>query len=1109
MRIKHLLVAAIAFSCLTAKAQPGALDQSFGSFGIVVTTESMSRFENILPLSNGQFLLTDHELAVRYYPNGATESYTFSKFWRYNANGTLDLTYGRNGKREFWSSDEYHQYFTSFAVMTDGSIVATESVQVLGSSVFPLNRIWKFNADGTGGGIIAELSVFGYFSVNLKDITVDKNNRIVVTGYVRGTTGADRNRTYIARLFGDGSFDETFFNGGFRVLVENSSYNYSGRRVTTDAANNIIIWEDGFYNEEDGSFISKFKENGSMETSFPYVKTNAVVRSLLTDGNSKIVYLNNSVIKRLNTDGSEDISITADFSPTKLLIQPDNKILAIGGNTVFKVGRFKTDGTFDQSFGTNGYVTTDLNLDGYPSGALYRNRRLYVSGYIVNSFAYGTILAYDGSDVRMNCPSPQNPYNVDAGKCYATVNGINAMMSSSTLYANVQHKLEYNGAVVQGEGGVAGKQFQLGTTKVTYSYTDITTQTCSFNITVSDKDPPVAKCKDVTVELDASGNGTLTAAQVDNGSTDGCGIQSRILSKTNFNCSDPALNTVTLTVTDIHGNSSTCTTTVTVVDNVPPVAKCKNITVYLDATGNVSITSSQVDDGSTDACGIKSLVLSKTSFDCTNKGGNTVTLTVTDNNDNTSTCTATVTVVDNINPEILNASTSTAFLSPPDLKMKNVTVNYTLSDNCPGTTASLTVTSDEPESGLSAADKSPDWIVIDEHTVQLRAERNPRGDGRVYTITITATDAAGNISTVAKQVMVVHHITGPRSGATFKAGSTVSFSGVFWDVPGNTHTARWLVDGKTSVKATLTEPGAMKNGTVSGSYKFTAPGVYKLQMNVTDQSGVTSYANSDGELDAIVVVYDPNGGYTYGGGSYHSPAGSFPSDPSVSGEVSYGFTVNYYKTATYPKGETQFNFTLGEFEFNAVNFDYLVINKTMAQFKGTGKITGGQSGVGFTMTVTDGDLDGTGVDKIRMKIYNKTNNAVIYDNQPGASDAALPTQAVGANSVVVIQSNSNIQQGRVNADILPGQQTTIADFDAKVFPNPSNNRFNILITGSNRNEQMMLRVYDATGKLIEAKNNLNAGTLIEIGDAYKPGIYLVRITQGNNHKELKLVKLSY
>ncbi len=1105
MRIKHLLIAFGTFFCLSANAQPGALDPSFGSFGIVVSAEP-SNFENILPLANGKFLVTDAEIASRTYPNGAVESYAFSTFWRYNANGTLDLTFGTNGKKRFFSSDEYHQYFTSFAVLTDGRIVATESAQVLGSPVFPLNRIWRFNADGTGGVVIAELSVFGYFSVSLNDIAVDKNNRIVVTGYVRGNTAADKNRTYIARLLDDGSFDETFFNGGFRVLVENSSYNYSGKQVTTDAGNNIIICEEGFYSAASGFYISKFLENGSMDVGFGNVKTNAIVRSFQTDGNSEIIFLENNNIKRLNSNGTPDLNFTPGFTARKVVVQPDNKILAIGHSTVFKVSRFQTDGTLDPSFGTNGNVNTDLNLTPGSSDAIYRNRRLYLSGYIVNSYSYGTIIAYDASDVRMTCPSPQNPYSVDAGKCYATVNNINAIMSSSTLWANVQHKLEYNGTTVEGEGGVSGKQFQLGTTHVTYSYTDITTQTCSFDVTVSDQDPPVARCKNVTVQLDASGIGTLTAAEVDNGSTDGCGIQSRSLSKTSFSCSDPSTNTVTLTVTDIHGNSSTCTATVTVEDNVSPVAKCKNITVYLDATGNVSITPSQVDDGSTDACGIKSYTLDKTTFNCSNKGSNTVTLTVTDNNDNSSTCTATVNVVDDIAPIITAVVPTPQAIWPSDRKMKCVTVSTTSTDNCPGT--SCRVTAVAIKAGEFAGDNiGPDWVITGTNTVDLRAEIPRRGIKRIYTITVTCTDAAGNASTATTDVTVSHNIITPASGASVKIGTIVNLTGEFWDVPGKTHTAKWLIDDKI-ISGTVTEPSGMVNGTVSGSYKFTAAGVYKLRMNVTDQNGINSYSNTNENLDAIIVVYDPNGGYTYGGGYFTSPPGALIKSPSAEGVATYGFTVNY-KNGSFPKGETQFDFKVGDFEFNALNFDYLAISNAKAQFKGTGKIIGGQSGIGFIMTVTDAALDGSGVDKIRMKVYNRNTGYVYYDNQPGASDAALPTQAVGANSVVVIQGNSNIPQGRVSSDIITEPEIMIAGLDAKVFPNPSNNHFNILINSSNRNEQMMLQVYDATGRLIEAKNNLNAGSLIEIGDAYKPGIYLVRITQGKNHKELKLVKLSY
>ena len=65
-----------------------------------------------------------------------------------------------------------------------------------------------------------------------------------------------------------------------------------------------------------------------------------------------------------------------------------------------------------------------------------------------------------------------------------------------------------------------------------------------------------------------------------------------------------------------NGNVSTCTATVDVQDNTSPTALCQNATVVLDASGNGSITTSDINNGSNDACGIQSLSLDQTSFDC-------------------------------------------------------------------------------------------------------------------------------------------------------------------------------------------------------------------------------------------------------------------------------------------------------------------------------------------------------------------------------------------------------------------------------------------------------------------------------------------------------------
>ena len=200
----------------------------------------------------------------------------------------------------------------------------------------------------------------------------------------------------------------------------------------------------------------------------------------------------------------------------------------------------------------------------------------------------------------------------------------------------------------------------VGANTVTLKVTDIHGNVASAQatVTVKDKIAPIVLTKDIAVQLDASGNASITAAQIDNGSSDLCGIASISVRPNTFNCNNVGENIVTLTVTDINGNVSTEIAIVTVKESILPVVKTQDITVELDNAGNVSITPNQINNGSSDNCGIATITLDKLSFNCTNVGVNTVILTVKDKAGNTATATAKVTIVnkagDNDNDGILD-----------------------------------------------------------------------------------------------------------------------------------------------------------------------------------------------------------------------------------------------------------------------------------------------------------------------------------------------------------------------------------------------------------------------------------------------------------------------
>jgi hypothetical protein len=125
----------------------------------------------------------------------------------------------------------------------------------------------------------------------------------------------------------------------------------------------------------------------------------------------------------------------------------------------------------------------------------------------------------------------------------------------------------------------SGTLFPVGTTLVTCTATnDSGTDSCSFTVTVNDAQPPAIACPDPLV-LNAGdlGNQAAYAAWLDSATaSDLCDQNPTItdngpaFSGLPIGCSGTAGTIVTWTATDASGNTSTCTSTVKLIDTTPP-----------------------------------------------------------------------------------------------------------------------------------------------------------------------------------------------------------------------------------------------------------------------------------------------------------------------------------------------------------------------------------------------------------------------------------------------------------------------------------------------------------------------------------------------------------
>lgn len=344
----------------TLIAQDGSLDSTFGVNGVVYTyinTEFAG--SSIVKQNDGKFVVAGN--------NQFTSGFVLL---RYNANGTIDSTFGKDGR--IWHS---HGSSNSLAIQKDGKIIS------VGTDIndFAEAHIIIFRYDtngiqdptfGINGKVITSINGDNLYGQSLG---IQNDGKIVITGLLS-------NNPYhfigLVRYKTNGSLDSTFGKDG--IVLFNMEFAFT-TSLTIQDDNKILVAGTTFGLHSDFTLI-RLNTNGALDKSFGI---NGIVITSIgndRDGTESVVYLN------------------------------DGKIL-VAGCTIspdtyndFALVRYNSNGNLDSTFGINGKVYTDLSMsnDNAYSMTILSDDKIILSGNSYNS-TYGisfiSLLRYnkDGS----------------------------------------------------------------------------------------------------------------------------------------------------------------------------------------------------------------------------------------------------------------------------------------------------------------------------------------------------------------------------------------------------------------------------------------------------------------------------------------------------------------------------------------------------------------------------------------------------------------------------------------------------------------------------------------------------------------------------------------
>lgn len=306
----------------------GSLDGTFGGGDGKVLTD-FSGYGG----GNALVVQSDGKIVVAGY--GVDSSFGDFALARFNANGTLDKTFGGDGKVTTDFGPRTYDEIFALILRPNGKLVAAGSTTRVSDFQTFYRRVAlaRYNVNGTldktFGGDGRVTSDVGPGDDEAQDLVLQPDGKMVVAGYsAKAARQYATTKFLMARYEADGSLDRTFSQDG---------------KVTTD------------FGYDSAAFGLVLRPDGRLVASGDATQTRSSAQKI--------------ALARYTTDGNLDPSfgdggrVTTSMGPGggagyDLARQPDGKLVAVGSFSNISLARYNPSGALDRTFGDDGRVFT-------------------------------------------------------------------------------------------------------------------------------------------------------------------------------------------------------------------------------------------------------------------------------------------------------------------------------------------------------------------------------------------------------------------------------------------------------------------------------------------------------------------------------------------------------------------------------------------------------------------------------------------------------------------------------------------------------------------------------------------------------------------------------